>query len=240
MTRFVLTLGLLCSGLLPSIAHAENSATGAADARHYSTVTDARLLHPEARNWLLFRGNYNANGYSALNKITSANAKDLVPVWTFATGLREGHQSPPLVNDGVMFFTTPQNNVIALDARTGEQLWRYQRELPEDLVQLHPTNRGVALYGNRVYMATVDAFLVALDARTGKVAWERKVEDYRHGYYSTMAPLAAQGVIMIGVSGGEMGIRGFIAAFDAETGAPAWKTYTIPDKGEPGDRKSVV
>ena len=158
-----------------------------------------------------------------------------MPVWTFATGLREGHQAPPLVNDGTMFITTPQNNVIALDARTGEQLWRYVRELPEDLVQMHPTNRGVALYGERVYMATVDAHLVALDARTGKVVWDQKVEDYTHGYYSTLAPLAAQGLIMVGVSGGEFGIRGFIAAFDAETGAPVWKTYTIPAPGEPGN-----
>ena len=235
--------GVLCSGALAaapaaSTAVAPTAASAhseASTARAYSTVTDARLLNPEARNWLLFRGNYNAHGYSPLNQITATNARDLVPVWTFATGLREGHQAPPLVNDGVMFITTPQNNIVALDARSGEQLWRYQRELPEDLVQLHPTNRGVALYGDRVYMATVDAFLVALDARTGKVVWEQKVEDYRHGYYSTMAPLAAQGMIMVGVSGGEMGVRGFVAAFDAQTGKPAWKTYTIPGKGEPGN-----
>ena len=125
--------------------------------------------------------------------------------------------------------------MIALDARTGEQLWRYLRELPEDLVQMHPTNRGVALYGDRVYMATVDAHLVALDARTGAVVWDQKVEDYTHGYYSTLAPLAAQGLIMVGVSGGEFGIRGFVAAFDAETGEPVWKTYTIPGPGEPGN-----
>ena len=104
MTRFVLALALLCGGILALIAHADTAPQ--AEARPYSTVTDARLLHPEARNWLLFRGNYNANGYSALCKITSANAKELVPVWTFATGLREGHQSPPLVNDGVIGRTT--------------------------------------------------------------------------------------------------------------------------------------
>ena len=228
MARLPLLALALCAALLPGAARAQT-------ARPYPPVTDARLQHPEPRNWLLFRGSYDAQGYSPLARITSANAARLVPVWTFATGLREGHQAPPLVNDGTMFITTPQNNVIALDARTGEQLWRYQRELPEDLVQLHPTNRGVALYGERVYMATVDAHVVALDARSGKVVWDQKVEDYAHGYYSTLAPLAAQGLIMIGVSGGEFGVRGFIAAFDAETGAPVWKTYTIPGPGEPGN-----
>src|SRR5262245_21761353 len=207
----------------------------AQDGRPYTPVTAARLANPEPRNWLSFRGGYADHGYSPLAQITSANAARLTPVWSFATGLREGHQAPPLVNDGLMFVTTPQNNVLALDARTGELLWRYARELPEDLVQLHPTNRGVALWGERVYMATVDAHLVALDARTGQVVWDQTVEDYTHGYYSTLAPLAAEGLVMVGVSGGEFGIRGFVAAFDARTGAPVWKTYTIPGQGEPGN-----
>jgi len=209
-------------------------AAGADDARPYSPVTQARLENPEPRNWLMFRRTFDANGYSPLEKIHTRNVKKLAPAWTFATGLREGHQSPPIVNDGVMFITTPHNHVIALDARTGEQLWRYERELPEDLMQLHPTNRGVALWGERVYMATVDAFLVALDARTGEVVWEQQIEDYTHGYYSTLAPLAVKGKILVGVSGGEMGIRGFVAAFDAESGELAWKTHTIPAPGEPG------
>jgi alcohol dehydrogenase (cytochrome c) len=221
--------------VLLAVAAAPFARPSAAQSQHpYASVSQARLENPEPANWLLFRRTYDANGYSPLNQINATNVKRLVPVWTFATGLREGHQSPPLVNDGVMFFTTPYNNVIALDARTGDQLWRYQRELPEDLVQMHPTNRGVALWGDRVYMATVDAFLVALDARTGEVVWERQIEDYTHGYYCTLAPLAAQGKIMVGVSGGEFGIRGFVAAFDAETGKPLWKTHTIPAPGESG------
>ena len=208
--------------------------SAAQEARPYTPVTQARLENPEPRNWLMFRRTYDANGYSPLDQINAKNVKRLAPAWTFATGLREGHQSPPIVNDGVMFFTTPHNHVIALDARTGEQLWRYERELPEDLQELHPTNRGVALFGDRVYMATVDAFLVALDARTGKVVWEQQIEDYTRGYYCTLAPLAVKGKILVGVSGGELGIRGFIAAFDAGTGEPAWKTFTIPAPGEPG------
>ena len=227
LRRTMLTLvGAGCLGLaVPSAAQSEGS---------YSTVTQARLENPEPSNWLMFRRTYDANGYSPLQRIHTKNVKRLAPAWTFATGLREGHQSPPIVNDGVMFITTPYNHVVALDARTGEQLWRYERELPEDLQQLHPTNRGVALWGDRVYMATVDAFLVALDARTGKVVWERAIEDYSHGYYCTLAPLAVKGKILIGVSGGELGIRGFVAAFDAESGAPVWKTYTIPAPGEAG------
>lgn len=218
-----LLLGALCA--TPTIVAAEAP---------YPAVTDARLAAPEPQNWLMYRGTYNSWGYSPLAAITPANVKDLRPVWTFSTGMTEAHQSPPLVNAGRMFITTPHNHVIALDARTGERIWQYSRELPEDLFQLHPTNRGVALYGDKVYLATVDAFLVALDAATGEVVWEQQVEDYLNGYYMTLAPLAADGKILTGVSGGEFGTRGFIQAFDAETGKPAWKTYTVPGPGEPG------
>ena len=157
-----------------------------------------------------------------------------MPLWTFSTGVVEGHQAPPLVNDGILFVSTPRNQVIALDARTGDELWRYRRELPDDLFQLHPTNRGVALWGERVYLATVDAHLVALDARTGEVVFDIEVADYLAGYYMTLAPLAVEGRILIGVSGGEFGVRGFIQAFDATDGTALWKTYTVPGPGEPG------
>ncbi len=210
------------------------SLASAAPPPSYPAVTNERLRAPEARNWLMYRGTYNSWGYSPLATINAKNVSTLRTAWTFSTGMTEAHQSPPIVNEGRMFITTPQNHVLALDARTGEQLWRYQRELPEDLFQLHPTNRGVALYGDKVYLATVDAFLVALDAITGEVVWEQQVEDYLAGYYLTLAPLAADGKIVIGVSGGEFGTRGFVQAFDAETGKPAWKTFTVPGPGEPG------
>lgn len=216
-------------------AAAVKSGTLLKDRPAYSPVTDQRLENPEKRNWLMYRGTYDSQGYSRLDQINSKNVRQLKPAWTFSTGMREAHQAPPIVNDGYMYVSTPHNHVLALDARTGELLWRYERELPEDLIQMHPTNRGVALHGNRVYLATADAFLVALNARTGEVEWEQEVEDYTSGYYMTLAPLAAQGKIMVGVSGGEFGIRGFVAAFDADTGKPAWKTYTIPGPGEPGN-----
>src|ERR671937_785023 len=138
----------------------------------YTSVTEARLANPEPHNWLMYRGNYSGWGYSPLDQITTANVKKLVPVWSFSTGVTEGHQAPPIVNDGVMFITTPQQQVIALRAKTGDLIWRYKKDLPEDLLQLHPTNRGVALWEDRVFVATVDAHLIALDAKTGKVVWD--------------------------------------------------------------------
>ena len=206
----------------------------AVTAAEYSPVTDERLLNPEPANWLMYRGTYDSHGYSPLDQINTKNVAGLKPVWSFSTGLREGHQAPPVVNNGAMFITTPNNHVLALDAASGELLWRYQRELPEDLAQMHPTNRGVGLYGNLVFMATVDCFVVALDATTGEVVWETEVEDYAGGYYMTLAPLVAAGKVMVGVSGGEWGIRGFVTALDAQTGEAVWKTYTIPAPGEPG------
>ena len=215
--------------LLASLATAPMALSG-----DYPPVTDERLENPEPDNWLMYRRTYDSLGYSPLDRIDTGNVGHLKPVWTFSTGLREGHQAPPVVNNGRMFITTPHNHVIALDAVTGDQRWRYQRDLPEDLSQMHPTNRGVGLYGNLVFMATADCYVVALDADTGEVVWETEVEDYGAGYYMTLAPLVAAGKVMVGVSGGEFGIRGFVAAFDANTGEPAWKVYTIPAPGEPG------
>jgi len=201
----------------------------------YRPVTSERLLRPEPENWLFYRGTQDGWGFSRLDQIDTENVSELVPVWTLSTGVVGGHEAAPIVNDGMMFVTTPRNQVLAVDARTGDLLWRYAHELPEGLVAFHDTNRGVALWGDRVYTATLDARVVALDARTGAVAWSTAVEDNTRGYYMTLAPLAADGKIMVGVSGGELGIRGFVVALDAETGAEVWRTYTIPAPGEPGN-----
>jgi alcohol dehydrogenase (cytochrome c) len=206
----------------------------AAQVQNYTPVTEQRLLKPEPENWLITRGNYSGWGYSPLNKITTDNVKKLVPVWSLSTGVVEGHEAPPIVNNGVMFVSTPQNQVFALDAKTGDVLWRYKRQLPEDLFQLHPTNRGVALYEDKIYMATVDTHVVALDAKTGKVVWDKAIENHLSGYYFTIAPLVAKGKVMVGTSGGELAIRGYIFALDAQTGETLWKTYMIPAPGEPG------
>src|SRR5213594_1753992 len=189
--------------------------------RQYAPVTAARLKNPEDGNWLMFRRTFDGWGYSPLGEITPANVSRLQPVWSFATGQTEGHEAPPVVNNGVMFVATPGNQLLALEARTGKVLWRYKRPFPEDMTPLHPTSRGVGLYGDKVYFAAAEAVLVAIDARTGKEAWAAKVDDYRKGYYLTLAPLVIDGKVLLGASGGELGARGFLAAFDAETGKEA-------------------
>lgn len=217
--------------LLPAVGMAEGPGAGKLP---YSPVTDARLQDPEASNWLAYRGNYAGWGYSPLEKVNAKNVSKLQLAWSFNTGVAEGHQSPPIVNDRYMFITTPQNQVIALDAKTGMELWRYKKEIPAELFQIHPTNRGVALYGDKVFVATTDCNLVALDAKTGKMLWTVPTGDWKQGYYMTLAPLVVKGKVMIGVSGGEYGIRGYVAAFDANTGKGVWKRYTIPEPNEPG------
>jgi alcohol dehydrogenase (cytochrome c) len=224
----IIITGSLSIGILALDARAEPLA-------QYASVTAERLLNPEPRNWLMYRRTYDSWGYSPLGQINRRNVARLEPVWTLSTGLTEGHQSPPIVNDGVMFITTPLNHVYAIDAASGDIFWHYGRQMPFDIQLGHPTNRGVALYGDKVYLATSDAVVVALDAKTGAVVWEQAVEDYRGGYYMTLAPLAVRGKIMVGVSGGERGVRGFVVALDAETGAQVWKSYTVPAPGEPGN-----
>jgi alcohol dehydrogenase (cytochrome c) len=202
--------------------------------KNYSPVTRERLLNPEPGNWLLFRRTYDGQGYSPLDKINASNAHNLVPVWTFSTGVIEGHEAPPIVNNGIMFIATPEAQVIALDAKTGELIWRYKRQLPEDLFQAHPTSRGVGLWEDRVFLATVDDHVVALDAKSGKVVWDQKVQDYRKAQYLTLMPLVVDGKVIVGGSGGDFGIRGYVAALDAKDGKELWRTFTIPGPGEPG------
>ena len=206
--------------------------TPAAD---YTPVTDERLRSPDADDWLMYRRTYDSWGYSPLDQITTDNVAGLVPVWSMSTGVVSGHQSPPMVNDGIMFVTTPEDQVLAIDARGGELLWRYRRQLPEDTLRAHWTNRGVGLYGDKVFVTTHDAVVVALDARTGEVVWESSVADYRSGYYMTMAPLVANGKVLVGASGGERGIRGFVAAYDPDSGQEVWRSHTVPGPGEPGN-----
>jgi alcohol dehydrogenase (cytochrome c) len=202
--------------------------------QNYGPVTADRLKNPEDANWLMIRRTYNGWGYSPLDQITPANAGRLKPVWVFSTGETRVHESAPVVNNGVMFVSTPNNQVLAIDAKTGTPLWRYRRLRPQGAFVPHETNRGVALYNDKVYVAAGEAVLVALDAKTGKEVWTAPIGDNKSGYYTTLAPLVADGKVMVGASGGEFGIRGFVAAFDAESGKELWRTYTIPAPGEPG------
>jgi alcohol dehydrogenase (cytochrome c) len=202
--------------------------------QNYKTVTADRLKKPEDGDWLMVRRTYDGWGYSPLEQITTKNVEKLQPVWEFATGVTSGHEAPPMVNNGVLFAATPNNQVLAVDVRTGKLLWRFRSPAPEGSSVPHQTSRGVALFGDKVYFATGEAMLVAIDAKTGKEVWATKVEENKNGYYITMAPLVADGKVVVGASGGERGIRGFVAAFDPETGKEAWRVYTIPAPGEPG------
>src|SRR5271157_1684846 len=174
--------------------------------RDYQPVTPERLANPEDGNWLSIRRTYDGWGYSPLEQITADNVKNLRPVWIFSTGEPKVHEAAPLVNNGVMFVSTPNNQVIAIDVRTGNQLWRYRRPRPAGAVIAHDTSRGVALYGDKVYFAAGEAVLVALDAKTGKEVWTAAVADNTAGYYISLAPLVAGGKVMVGASGGEFGV----------------------------------
>jgi len=140
-----------------------------------------------------------------------------------------------------MLVATPGNQLIALEAKSGNQLWHYKRPLPEDLTVLHPTNRGVGLFGDKIFFASADAVLVALDARTGKEAWTAKVADYKTGYYMSLMPLIVDGKVMLGASGGEFGVRCFVAAYDAEyrqggLADPTWCRSRASPAPRPGRR----
>jgi len=202
--------------------------------QNYKPVTAERLKSPEPGDWLMVRRTYDGWGYSPLDQITTKNIERLQPVWSFSTGVVSGHEAPPIVNNGVMFVATPSNQVIAIDVRTGKLLWRFRRPAPEGANIPHQTSRGVALYGDKVFFAVGEAVLVAIDAKTGKELWATKIEENKNGYYTTMAPLVADGKVLVGASGGEFGIRGFIAAFDPDTGKELWKAFTVPAPGEPG------
>ena len=223
----------LLSSLVASTCLISISA-GAGPIENYSPVTADRLNNPEPGNWMLYRRTYDGQGYSPLDQINTSNVKSLTPVWTFSTGVVEGHEAPPIINNGVMFVATPMGQVIALNAKTGDEYWRYKRQLPDDLFQLHPTSRGVGLWQDKLYLATTDDHVVALDAKTGKVVWDTKVQDYKKGQYLTLMPLVVDGKVIVGGSGGEFGVRGYVVAFDANSGKELWRTFTIPGEGEPG------
>ena len=219
---------------LPAGTQAAPSAPVPPILQHYKPLGSDRLKHPDDGDWLMVRRTYNGWGYSPLDQITPANVARLQPLWVFSTGVVNGHEAPPIVNSGVMFVATPGNQVIAIDAASGGLLWRYKRPLPEDAVVLHATSRGVALSGEKVLFAAAEAVLVALDVRTGREVWAAAVADNKSGYYMSVAPLVADNKVLVGASGGELGIRGFVAAYDLDSGKELWKTYTVPAPGEPG------
>ena len=189
----------------------------------------------EPESWLTYSGNYASHRFSQLDQINAGNVADLRVVWAYQMddGLIE---TTPIVADGVMYVTEPPSTVSALDARTGKRLWKWTPQMGSDVLHIGfpEVNRGVAVLDSTLYVGTLNAHLVALDARSGAVRWDVEVADNAIGFSLTLAPLALDGKIIVGVSGAEAGVRGFIDAYDPETGELLWRTYTIPAPGEFG------
>jgi PQQ-dependent dehydrogenase (methanol/ethanol family) len=183
----------------------------------------------DANNFLHTNGNYEQTRYYPASQINTGNVKSLRPAWIFQTEIVESMETTPIVVNGVMYVTTSFNHIHALDARTGEELWHYKHKMgPITTYCCGPNNRGVAVYKDKVYMGTLDSKLVALDARTGRVIWDVQIGDPELGYSETMAPTAVNGKILIGTNGGEYGIRGFVKAYDADSGKLLWTFHSIP------------
>jgi alcohol dehydrogenase (cytochrome c) len=200
-------------------------------------VSSERLARAgqEPQNWLMYSGGYMSQRYSALDQIAPGNVKTLEQKWVFQAESLQKFETTPLVLDGIMYLTQPPNDVVALDAKTGRIFWIYQyKPAPNSKPCCGAVNRGLAVLGDTLFMATTDARLIALDARSGKPLWNTKVADSDAGYAMTLAPLVVKDKVVAGVAGGEYGIRGFVAAYDARTGKEAWRFYTIPGPDEPG------
>jgi alcohol dehydrogenase (cytochrome c) len=181
-------------------------------------------------NFLHTNGNYDQTRYYPGKQIDTSNVAKLRPAWIFQTEVKESLETTPIVVNRVMYVTTSFNHVYAIDAKTGEQFWHYKHKMgPITTYCCGPNNRGVAVYNDKVYMGTLDAKLVALDAKTGSQIWQTDIADPTLGYSETMAPTAVNGKILIGTNGGEYGIRGFVRAYDAETGKLVWNFDTIPE-----------
>jgi alcohol dehydrogenase (cytochrome c) len=201
-------------------------------------VPFARILGAgkEPQNWLTYSGTTLSQRHSGLTQITPANAKDLTLQWVFQSRSLEKHEVTPLVVDGVMYTVQGINDVFALNAVTGKTIWTY-RYKPDASAHncCGEETRGLAILGDKIFLAALDTNVVAIDAKTGREVWRTLAADPRRGYSMTHAPLVIKDKVLAGVAGGEYGIRGFIAAFDAATGKEVWRFYTIPGPGEPGN-----
>ena len=192
-------------------------------------------------DWLSYSGGYKSERFSPLEQINPVNVSQLKVMWAYqmqAAGIAGAglQETTPLVANGIMYLTEAPSSVTALDARTGNLLWHWKPDISEEVLNIGfpRINRGVALLDDSVFVATLDARLFALDAISGAVRWEATVADNSVGFSLTLAPLALDGKIIVGVSGAEAGIRGFIDAYDSNTGERLWRTFTVPEPGEPG------
>ena len=205
----------------------------------FRPVTAQRLVNAEAEphNWLMYSGNYSAQRYSGLDQISRDNVVGLEIAWVHQLQVLDRAETTPLVVDGVMFITESPSTVIAVDAASGRPYWRYEHQLPDEIIICcGRNNRGVAVQGDTVLMSTLDAHLVALDAKTGDVLWETEVQEASAGYSKTAAPLVVGDKVFTGVAGGEYGIRGVVDAYNLHTGEREWRFYTTPGPDNPDVR----
>ena len=204
-----------------------------------STVIDVRaadlLVQPASANWISYNGDYSGQRYSSLAEINPSNLAGLRAAWVFHARDSKRLEVTPLVVDGMMFVTA-SNDAFALDARTGRMVWRHSWPISEGLIDdaAGHINRGVAVWRDRIYMETDNAHLLCLDARSGNLIWDVAYADWNKNYGATSAPLVVKDKILVGTSGGDDGVRGFVAAYDALTGKMAWRFWTIPAPGEFG------
>lgn len=198
------------------------------------TFDRIRNAKAEPHNWLTYWGDFRGHHNSALKQITPANVGQLRSTWAYQFGAGV-NETTPIVVDGIMYVSGPLNDAAALDARTGRVIWNYKRRLPPNVAShcTVMTNRGLAILGDRVYLATLDMYLVALDAKTGNVIWEVQVDDHTKGFSITHAPLAIDGKLIVGVTSGECALYGWVDAFDAATGKKLWRTHSIAQEGDP-------
>ena len=221
----------------PAPSPAGQLQNGTSQIGDFKPITQDRLLKgtDDPSAWLMYGGSYDSTRFSPLADINRTNVNKLQAAWMFQTGVPAQFQASPVVADGIMYMTAAFNHVYALNAETGEMLWRYDHPLPSDMrVCCGPSNRGVAISGDKVFMATLDARLIALKAQTGALVWQVEMDDYRKGYSATAAPLVVKDKVVIGIAGGEYGIRGYVDAYDVETGERRWRRHTTPGEGEPG------
>ena len=189
----------------------------------------------EPQNWLTYSGTYASQRHSLLKQIDPGKVKNLELKWVLPNQTFGAWQATPLVVDGVMYVTQRPNDVLAIDARTGRVFWQYRYTVsPDARVCCGANNRGLAILGSTLFMGTLDGHLVAIDTVGGRPLWNVRVGDPGLGYSITMAPLAVKDKVLVGVGGGEYGIRGFVAAFDPMSGKEVWRFYTIPGPGEKG------
>lgn len=195
----------------------------------WSQVRYEDILRGPAENWLTYAGDYQGQRHSALKQISAANVGSLTPKWVYHIPKADGLRTNPIVYRGVMYVTNT-NELRALDARTGSLIWQYK----DTRSKKEAVNRGAAILGDHVFFVTADIHLVALDRQTGAVLWEKKYGSVEDGMFASAAPLALKDEVLVGVAGGDTGMRGYIASLSPVTGEELWRTYTIPRKGEPG------